>query len=499
VQPAVGDVTDPEERERRQVLYTEYLETADPCVEEQGGDTQLFRVVQYGAYDLALPTEDVLVLIREHFDPRCKPPWGDQLEKRVLHKAKDAKTKSTKPRAEPMPADVVEFLDAKPSKPAPLPTAEAFAEAAKTPAAAHTPKLPVVWGRWDEPAIPPVYLLEGLIPEGKVVAFYAEGGSVKSWAAFALAIAVATGQPWLGEYPVQRGKVLIVDFEDGREEFKRRKGLLTKNTEALPELGYLYGGCKLTDNELWLEIAAYGLRLVVVDALASGMPPDADENDARFAHAVKLAGKFTEATGCTVLFVHHSNKQGGMRGTSAVRDQCDVVYKFHAVSDTDDVKRMRLECDKPGPQKKPKPVNIELSDEGLKTFKDEAQAVGRNAMTESDVRAAVLLSLANGPVATARKIRDATSGDRAKVYRELQDMQKEGLVVYMKERGGYQLDDDGKRTERVLACLRSGELFTTCARLAKAAYTDTRVVEALERRNVIFGSAEGRLHERDAT
>src|SRR5690606_17221204 len=72
------------------------------CIEGQGGDRILFEVVQYGAYDLALPVRDVLKLIEEHYDHRCIPPWGDELERRVIHKAIDAKTRSTRPRQVPL-------------------------------------------------------------------------------------------------------------------------------------------------------------------------------------------------------------------------------------------------------------------------------------------------------------------------------------------------------------------------------------------------------------
>lgn len=93
-----GDVTDPSERARRRDLFVTYLASAKPCIAGHGGDQQLFEVVQHGAYDLTLPSEDVLALIEEHYDPRCEPPWGHELEERVLHKAHYAKTSSTRER-----------------------------------------------------------------------------------------------------------------------------------------------------------------------------------------------------------------------------------------------------------------------------------------------------------------------------------------------------------------------------------------------------------------
>lgn len=105
-----GDVSGPE-RDRRRELYTKYLQSAPRCVQGSNGDSTLFEVVQHGAWDLALPNEDVLDLITEHYDPRCEPPWGDGLDERVLHKAHSAKTQSTRPRNVPFTETEAELLD----------------------------------------------------------------------------------------------------------------------------------------------------------------------------------------------------------------------------------------------------------------------------------------------------------------------------------------------------------------------------------------------------
>lgn len=303
------------------------------------------------------------------------------------------------------------------------------------------------WGGWDEPILPPVYLLDGLIPEGKVVTFFAEGGSVKSWSAFALAISVATGRPWLGR-AVQQGRALILDYEDGRYEFQRRMRILRGGElDDIPELGYTYMPPELSDKAMWPKLARKGLRLLVIDTLGSGMPGDADENTTAFAAGMKIAGRFTEC-GCTVLIVAHANKTGGLRGSSAIRDSSDVVFKFEAVSETDSVKRMRMVCDKPGPQKRPKPVNVELSDAGLTTFEDEASDVGRNATAPEGIRAAILLALESGP----RLVSDLRIGrDKQRVADELRALTEAGKIVSLGKREGVQLDDAEKRRARLLA------------------------------------------------
>lgn len=289
---------------------------------------------------------------------------------------------------------------------------------------------------WMEPYVRPPYLLEGLIPRETVTTFFAEGGSVKSWAAFALALSVATETPWLGSLSVAKGKALILDYEDGWGEYRRRREKLTKNIVLdLTNLEYLYAGPNICDEEFWKWLAKQNYTLITIDALNAAMPSQADENDQRFAEGLKLAGRFVEWTGCNVVAVHHANKMGGMRGASTIRDQSDVVFKFESVSETDTLKRMRMVCDKPGPQKRPPPVNVELSDEaGLTAFKDDVHAAGRNATKAPDAKAAILLALSSGPLPGYIALAKRTGLPERVVREALKEMKEAGDVIEVHRR-----------------------------------------------------------------
>jgi hypothetical protein len=509
-----GDVTDRSERERRRDLYTKYLrDDAPPCVAGQRGDVVLFEVVQRGAYDLALPVDDVLELMTEHYDPRCDPPWGEALEERVVHKAHTAKTASQRPRLEPLSIEEEALFDdiARDYADGAYDGAGApdvdFSEAVATAAAslganAEGPPdagLPIIWGKWDEPSVPPVYLLDGLIPEGKVCCFFAEGGSVKTWAVLALGIAVATGQPWLDTYGVKPGRVLIADFEDGREEFKRRKRILTQHESDIPSLGYMYGHVQLTDVKAWKAFASLGLTLLIIDALASGMPADADENHPMFAAAVKLAGKFTEATGCTVVFIHHANKTGGLRGTSAIRDQCDVVFRFEPVDESADRKRMCMVCDKPGPQKKPLPVNLELTDAGLRTFEFTPKEDPQQEIPEAvDDRVIAYLEhpARDGLyVGSQESFAKAVGGNIPSTRARIKDLLGAGRIARRENEGGqtyFELETEQRRIERVKASIQTCQTWASATKLGDASFVPRRFVETLLASGIIVKSQDGR-------
>lgn len=67
------------------------------------------------------------------------------------------------------------------------------------------------------------YLIDGLIPAGCLAIMAGESGIGKSWLALDLAVAVATGTPVWGRFPVKRpGPVLYVDEENPKDLVKER-------------------------------------------------------------------------------------------------------------------------------------------------------------------------------------------------------------------------------------------------------------------------------------
>lgn len=454
-----GDVDGPE-LDRRRKLYASYLQTTPPCVQGRAGDQRLFEVVQRGAYDLALPVADVLELVREHFDPRCEPPWGDELDERVRHKAHSAKTGSTRPRAEPPPADLAELFGL--TMPAPPPT-EALSDAARPRCAWKIRR-----GGWENKPPPPRYLVTGLLLEGKVSMIFADSGSIKSWTAESIALAVATGEPWLGQRFVQRGPVLYVDFEDAEDEFNRRIYLLNQGKPA-DDLCYVYQPQFANDGAFWEElghaIKDFGIRFVVIDTLA-GATPTEDENDRRAATALQAAGKFSTDHDVTILFLHHANKNGDIRGTSAFKANVDSLFSLVTIKDSPDegFHRARLVNTKSGQRKVP-PVALELTDEGLFEYDEpEEEADGgeddeggdeeNRKRTFDELEAAVLLAIEqNGPIATVDKLRALVNARRGAVSNAVVELI--ALEKVAKTERGYEIDDEDKRTARLVACVQA--------------------------------------------
>lgn len=490
-----GDVTDEVERERRRTMFIEYLETAPPCVQGQGGDQRLFDVVQYGAWDLALPVDDVLALIEEHFDPRCDPPWGAELEERVLHKADYAKTKSTRPRKVPLHVEEEnewkELLDRpKPNalaelseallgetKIEPMLLAKALVETAMNEARVveeEPDPFKIKWDGWKDPPLPPEWLIDSLLVENKVTMVYADPGSIKTWLAISIALAVASGEPWLGERGVRSGPVLYIDFEDGESEFHRRRHLL--GGADVDGLGFAYSPGSLLEVDFWKKIAQVvqkrKIKLVVLDTLASGSP-GVDENAKVAGDPMIYAGKITEACPwVSFLILHHANKSGGLRGHSSFTANVDTLFKLEKEeSKEQDVEYAKLSCVKSG-QKKVHPIELRLSNAGgLERRAYEKQggvidvdlfggSMNTNDESEKDMRtfeelrAECLLTIEQrGPLASIEGIRTILKARKSNVSAVIAELSEGGHIVRLSD--GWVRDNEALRKDRLREAVRA--------------------------------------------
>lgn len=353
----------------------------------------------------------------------------------------------------------------------------------------------IFWDNWDEPLPPVKWLVEGLIPKGTVGAFVAHGSSLKTWTMLSMAAAIAKGQAWLDKYPVTQGKVVILDYESGRYELRRRVLLLEKG--KVVGLGaWSYPEKRIDDVSFWVDLGNEpGIALVCVDSLAEGTSPGVDENSKDASYPLQLAAKFTEATGASVLFVHHSKKDDSgdarkvVRGSTAIYAAMDWCFAFENVADTQGYRRMLMTSIKPCMGAKPPPVPLELTDKGLSTF--EVGDKPTKTSPPAQIQAAIRLALAGGPVETKAKLATEIGIRREIVVPELDAMVVKGEVVFLKGQG-FALDSDERRRQRVLDAVSKHQNWKGDGALAKAADVDTETVASCFREGALVRSADGR-------
>ena len=176
-----------------------------------------------------------------------------------------------------------------------------------------------------QPQPPITWIVDGVISEATVTILAGKYGCGKSWAMLNLAVCVASGKPWLGR-ATRQGKVLVVDEENGERRMTRRMGYCLRGelADATTPVRYIsLAGFNLFNTPqdaqiLQAEIENQGAQLVIIDALVDIMA-GGDENSVQDTQPIILALKrIAEKTGAAIIVIHHTNKQGGFRGSTAI-------------------------------------------------------------------------------------------------------------------------------------------------------------------------------------
>ncbi|MCW5776506.1 MAG: AAA family ATPase [Phycisphaeraceae bacterium] len=165
----------------------------------------------------------------------------------------------------------------------------------------------------------------GLLREGETMNVIAPQKTGKSWLATDLALCVAAGRAWLGNFATTQGHVLLIDNELHNETIADRiprvahaRGIELSAVVDAVHVHSLRG--RLVDLH-GLVPFLYSLRpgqfrVIVLDAFYRFLPPDTDENDngsmARLYNDLDAAAA---ALGCSFVPIHHTTK-GGQAGKS---------------------------------------------------------------------------------------------------------------------------------------------------------------------------------------
>lgn len=196
------------------------------------------------------------------------------------------------------------------------------------------------------------FLVPGCIPMGNVVLISGESGSRKTWLAYELARAVASGTPWLGRPAVKavQGKVLILNYDNPTETLVGRVRQLSFSTD-MPVRVHTSGVSPKALLTLPMHaptlksiVDYYRPALIVVDSMRQAHK--LDENSSR--EAAMIMSTFKEWTAidhCTVVVIHHTGKgeksqwHAQARGSGEIIASAGVVIETTICEDDDDKTR----------------------------------------------------------------------------------------------------------------------------------------------------------------
>ena len=181
------------------------------------------------------------------------------------------------------------------------------------------------------------YLIPDLLPSPSVVLIYGAGGDGKSMSAWTLAKHVSSGTPFVVRgslVPIKKGPVLILNGDQPltqlREQLEEVDYPINKNTKILTDW-------QLQRYAQFVQLMRdYEPKLVIIDSLIGCSGGKAfDENKSDFATPLywltRNNGNLFPKT--TILIIHHANKNGGFRGTSAIRDAVDETWALSKPSE----------------------------------------------------------------------------------------------------------------------------------------------------------------------
>ena len=179
--------------------------------------------------------------------------------------------------------------------------------------------------------IPPrEWLLEGFIQRRDIAELHAWRGVGKTRIAHGIAVAVASGCPFLRFKAPEPHGVLLVDGELPREQLQemlRQAGDAASSPLRAP-LQVLSADLadailpSLADEQGRRVVERHldGISLLILDSISTLCPGSGKENEAGSWDTMQAWLLELRRKGTTTLFVHHDGKSGGQRGTSKRED-----------------------------------------------------------------------------------------------------------------------------------------------------------------------------------
>lgn len=180
----------------------------------------------------------------------------------------------------------------------------------------------------DNPELHPA-VIHGLLREGEILNLIAPPKTGKSWLVLDLALAVCTGRQWLGVFPVEKGRVLIVDNElHAATSANRLPRVADARQIPVEEWGKKLSVANLRGH--LQDLLSMGpffeafepgqFKVIILDAFYRFLPIRTDENDngsitALYNHLDHHAKRLR----CAFVLIHHSSK-----GSQAGKEITDV-------------------------------------------------------------------------------------------------------------------------------------------------------------------------------
>lgn len=185
-------------------------------------------------------------------------------------------------------------------------------------------------------------VLDPWLPCQGLAMIHAPRGVGKTHIALGIAYAVACGGLFLKWHAVTPRNVLIIDGEMPAVVLQERLASIVKSGETEPQAKIEFitpdfqpsrmPDLTMEDDQAELEDVITDMELIILDNIST-LCRTGKENEAEGWLPVQEWALRMRAAGKSVLFIHHSGKGGGQRGTSRREDILDTVINLRHAND----------------------------------------------------------------------------------------------------------------------------------------------------------------------
>ncbi len=187
------------------------------------------------------------------------------------------------------------------------------------------------------------WLLRGWIPKQTITLLHAKGGKGKTRLVGHICRVIINGGQWGDYYADKPGHVLFIETDQGDRvtaEQLKEQGYLDDSPEVQERFSILSDWKIEQFGILRQKIAEIKAKdpdanvLVMIDSLSSVSTQSLySENDQEYARPLMRLRDIAEKNDATFLVIHHSSSQGTARGSTAIYNSVDQVWKLDSVGD----------------------------------------------------------------------------------------------------------------------------------------------------------------------
>lgn len=175
------------------------------------------------------------------------------------------------------------------------------------------------------------WLIAANVSCGTTIGLVADGGVGKSLLAYDICKAIATGQPWNG-FRTMKSKVLIVQTDEPEIDTRERLDIAGFAESVEPGMVMIetnWQFSQIRKLEQWIDehFQDGESGFVMIDSFTSAnRSARNEEKDASYASVLYDLRDIANRKNVTFMILHHTNKGGGARGTTAFRNNVSEVW-----------------------------------------------------------------------------------------------------------------------------------------------------------------------------